>query len=60
MTFTEMMMNQRNNLEHPSGAIRKRVTANDVLLHAAPRMVAKPAAYEMIAPTGIFSGSMSW
>jgi hypothetical protein len=44
--FTEMMMNQTTHLTHPS-AIRRRVIPNEVLLHAAARMFAKPAEYEI-------------
>jgi hypothetical protein len=56
--FTETMMNQTTHLTHPSD-IRKRVAAKEVLLHAAPKMVAKPARYERKYTMGDLSGSMS-
>ena len=46
--LTEMMINQ---MTHRTGPVemRKRVIPNEVLLHAAARMVAKPAEYEIKA-----------
>ena len=46
--LTEMMMNQ---MTHRTGPVemRRRVIPNEVLLHAAARMVAKPAEYEIKA-----------
>jgi len=52
-TLTETMMNQMNHLTQPL-AIRRRVMPNEVLLHAAARMVAKPAEYEIKDTIGIF------
>lgn len=40
--LTEMMMNHTNHLVRPV-VMRRRLSANDVLLHAAPRMAQKPA-----------------
>jgi hypothetical protein len=50
--FTERIINQMIHLIHPV-EIRRRVIPNEVLLHAAARMVAKPAEYEIRATIGI-------
>lgn len=56
--FIEMMMNRVSHLIHPA-EMRRIVIPNDVLLQAIPRIVAKPAAYEYSATTGMFSRTMS-
>jgi hypothetical protein len=52
MILTDNMMNQMNHLTHPL-EIRSSVIPNDVLLHAAARIVANPAEYEMSETMGI-------